>query len=109
MISIFKASILTLAIASLAGCASHLMQQKVGMTVTELKLEKGPPVQVLDLPDGRKAYQWREDTVAVVGGYNGIPAYGGTSTCFYTYYASWNEEQDEWVITGFKKPTFDCE
>lgn len=50
---------LVLAAALLAACASTEMRAYIGRPISDVLLDYGPPEQVIDLPDGRKAYQFR--------------------------------------------------
>jgi hypothetical protein len=55
----------------IAGCVSTQMRGYVGRDITEAMLAYGQPVQTLDLPDGRRAFQFRYG-----GGTAIIPAQG---------------------------------
>lgn len=116
-----------------SGCASEIMEGYVGQDITEVMIDYGPPSAVLDLPDGRVAFQWEQDysytsptTTNVVGssygygsgygyGYGNYSAtattYGGDTTtwsCLYTFFAKPNPQGSHTVI-GFKKPDLFCE
>ncbi|MCB2128806.1 MAG: hypothetical protein KDE03_06935 [Rhodobacteraceae bacterium] len=110
--------------AILSGCASQIMSGYVGRDVTDVVVKYGPPVNAFDLPDGRRAFQWRIDSSYAVPGvtnYSGY-TYGGyttgtattsggffgSQTCFYTLYAK-STDQKRWTITGFEPPRLDCE
>lgn len=54
----FRHLALALALAAVAGCASTAMKKYVGGSVSEAYLAYGPPEQVFDLPDGRRAFQF---------------------------------------------------
>lgn len=43
----------------LAGCASTSLKGFVGQPIEEAMMRYGPPESVIDLPDGRKAFQFR--------------------------------------------------
>ena len=42
----------------MAGCASTHMQQYLGKDIREVVMDSGPPENVLDLGDGRRAFQF---------------------------------------------------
>jgi hypothetical protein len=44
---------------ALAGCASTHMKQYLGKDVRYIAVDEGAPVNVLDMPDGRRAFQYR--------------------------------------------------
>lgn len=109
---------------SLTACASQIMEGFVGKDVTEVQLQYGPPIAVLDMPDGRKAFQWRMDSTFVMPStttYSGVAsgnwmtgsAYttgGGvfSTPCFYTLFAQPNAKKS-YTVVGLQKPKLDCE
>lgn len=56
------------------GCASTEMRKHVGQDVSEVLMAYGQPEQVLDLPDGRRAWQFRWG-----GGRGVIPGHAQTT------------------------------
>jgi hypothetical protein len=42
----------------LTGCASQFAKQYVGQDVVALELDNGKPANVVEMPDGRRAYQY---------------------------------------------------
>lgn len=108
----------------LPACASQVMENLVGKDVTEVQLQYGPPVNVLDMPDGRKAFQWRFAStymMPVTTSYTGVTngnlttgsaftSGGGvfTTPCFYTLFARPNNN-NSYTVVGFQPPTMDCE
>lgn len=50
----------------LAGCVSTEMKRYVGSDISEVLIAYGQPEQVIPLPDGLKAYQFRSGGGAVV-------------------------------------------
>ena len=108
----------------LASCASQIMEGFVGKDVTEVALQYGPPLAAFDMPDGRKAFQWRMDsayTMPSTTTYTGVASgnlitgtaqtYGGgvqTNACFYTLFAEPNKN-NSYTVVGFQKPRLDCE
>ncbi len=111
------------AILTVTGCASEIMGGMVGQDVTQVVTRYGPPINVFDLPDGRRAFQWRTDDAIVMPTTTTYNAYGygnmvsgsamttggylGSQTCFYTLYGKPNGKS--WTIIGFEKPTLACE
>lgn len=113
-------ALLMLAISLVAGCASEIMQGYVGRDITDVILDYGPPENVLELPDGRTAFQWTDTETytapATINAYNygrytTATAYGGQTSswdCVYTFFAKPNP-QESYTVIGFKKPTLACE
>lgn len=109
----------------LAGCASDIMRGYVGKSITEPILDYGPPTNVLDLPDGRRAFQWSRTNSGILPmtTYNTSTIYapGGltrvtgsstsyvpySNTCSYTLFAK--PQGSDWIIVGFRQPSLDCE
>lgn len=118
----------------LAGCATTTMENYMGRTVQEVAVTYGPPTNVFDMPDGRRAFQWQIDTsfnaparsttygtaqvYAPPGSSYGTvnaqsttvttPATTSTISCLYTMYGKWDEERQAWILVGFEKPRFIC-
>ena len=70
-----RLSLLLAAVGNLsAGCVSTEMKSLVGSPVQEAQMRYGAPLQVIDMPDGRRAYQFRYGGGAVV-----IPGYSTTT------------------------------
>lgn len=108
-----------------AGCASQILESYVGKSITEPILDYGPPANVVELGDGKRAYQWAMTNSGVIpmtspasatvygsGGY--ATAYGTSTTyipysndCIYTLIAS--QKGKDWVVDGFRRPTMGCE
>ncbi|RYG90106.1 MAG: hypothetical protein EON59_00565 [Alphaproteobacteria bacterium] len=57
---------LVVAALALSGCVSTQMRTFVGKDIAEVQLRYGPPAQVVDLADGRRAYQFKEGGGAAV-------------------------------------------
>ena len=107
-----------------AGCASQIMGDLVGQYLNQVMIKYGPPVNVFDVRDGRRAFQWRMDqriffpqttnyTGYTTGGVTTGTAtttggYAGSYACFYTLYAK-QHKLDSWVVVGFEKPNLECE
>jgi len=113
----------------ISGCASQIMKGYVGKDVREIMLDYGSPSNAFDMSDGRRAFQWVQDssyTTPVNATTTGnVSTYGTTSwvnsnttitggqtinsKCLYTLFARWNEATNGWVVTDFKKPNLMCE
>lgn len=109
----------------LSGCASQILESYVGKSVTEPILDYGPPSNVLELANGKRAYQWAvtnsgvmpmssPTTVTAYGSGGYATAYGTSTTyipysndCIYTLFAS--QKGKDWIVEGFRRPTLDCE
>ena len=100
------------------------MQNFVGKDVSQVVAQYGPPVNVYDAPDGRKAFQWQLNSAVVMPNTTTYNAYNngnmttgtattsggylGTNTCFYTLYAV-PAGENRWTVTGFEPPRLACE
>lgn len=107
----------------LAGCQSDIMKNYVGQPLESVIIDYGPPVAVLELGRGQRAYQWRKISTNVVPGSTSgeirgtrrgtryeemtTPGYVQEQECFYTFYASMSDGR--WYITNFRKPKLECE
>lgn len=110
------------------GCASNIMEGFIGKPLQIGVARYGPPDLVFDMPDGKRAFQWRMTSTGIVptmtttqanyyappGSYASMNARttttgGGvvSNTCLYTMYAEWRE--NAWIFTGFEKPSMMCE
>jgi hypothetical protein len=116
--------ILLLCATALPGCASTIMKGYVSRDISSVVANYGPPINTYHLPNGQRAFQWeiidtsyvpetveyddqggrghRRSTSVRSGGYVKETA------CFYTFYAS-SGPNGGWTITGFEKPSFECE
>jgi len=97
-----------------------MMEGYLGKPIEEAQLEFGPPIQVLDMPDGRRAFQFRYGGgPVVVPGYSNttVTSYGNTATvnsygspggvlytegCILTFFAV--KEGAAWVVRDMKVP-----
>lgn len=116
------------ALAFLAGCASQVMGGFVGKPLQAGMAQYGPPDFVFDMPDGRRAFQWKmtqtglaptitttqANVYAPPGAYaqvnsSQITTGGGvvSSTCLYTMYAAWQD--GAWIFVGYEKPRLNCQ
>ena len=110
--------------ALLCGCATDVMKGYIGKLIQEPVLDYGPPANVIDLEDGRRAYQWQIDSSGVIpmsspststvftG--NGLATVTTQSTsyipysnsCLYTLTAV--KQGERYIVDGFRQPSFDC-
>lgn len=115
----------------LTGCASSIMQGYVGKSLQEAMIDYGPPANAFDMPDGSRAFQWvmrstyvmpttvtNSGTVTVPYGSDAArwsqrsQITGGQamdSACAYTMLARWNEQQNAWIFTEYRRPRVMCE
>ena len=63
------------ALLALPGCVSTEMKQYVGRDISDAMISYGPPERIIELPDGRRAYQFRS-------GGGAIPVAGSTTSTF---------------------------
>lgn len=114
---------------ALAGCASQIMKGLVGKNIREAQLSYGPPINAFDMGDCRRAFQWKIDnsyTTPVYTTTTGNVASGGhpnwytlnsittggqtfSTSSIYTLFAKPDPKNKSWIITGFKKPSSECE
>ena len=110
----------------LTGCVSTYMSGYVGKDIHEVFMTEGQPVNVFDMPDGRRAYQYIFGTV--IGSTTGTQASeiksetsGGntankkvtttgnksaayvSSGCLVTYIA--RKQGDAWIVEDFRYPS----
>lgn len=105
---------LLLIVASLAlsACVSTEMRGFVGQDINEALMRYGAPEQVIALPDGTRAYQFRRgEGMAFVPGT--VTSYGSSATitpaaaipvegCLLTFIAA--PQGDSWTVTGIRVP-----
>lgn len=121
-----KRLILAFALAvSSAGCASQIMQGYIGEPIQEVMIDYGPPINAFDMPDGTRAFQWSMSSTYVTPTnvtttttpagnmwFTNTRITGGqaiTSSCVYTMFARWDDEQRTWIFTDFRRPNMMCE
>lgn len=117
--------------ASLSGCATRVLESYVGRSVPEAAVRYGPPTNVFDMPDGRRAFQWEMSSTyvtprqsftnvnvyappgsAYASGTANTTSYGGNvinQRCLYTVYGRYDPALSTWMIVAFEKPSFACE
>lgn len=109
-----------------SGCAEQVMSGFVGKDISAVVAQYGPPANAYDMPDGRRAFQWRIDkalvmpTTTTYQGYGNSYGYGtsltGTATttggymgsraCFYTLYATGSGNR--WTVAAYEPPRMGC-
>lgn len=108
---------------ALSACASQVMKSYVGVPVSSVMLDYGPPDNVYDLRAGERAYQWRKDKTRRVAGsssgevrrtrrgerYESIdtPGYVERIDCYYTFYTK--NSGGDWYVTSYRQPSLMCE
>jgi hypothetical protein len=78
-----KTTFIAIVALALAGCASTAMKGYVGKPIEEAFMTQGAPENVFDLPDGRRAFQfrWGGGALPVAGQSRSvITAYGNSAT-----------------------------
>ena len=121
--------LLVAAALALSGCATAMLEGYVGQPVQQVMIERGPPDLVMDLPDGRRAFQWAVTTQHVMPrsttgqaniyappgayasvNYNQMTVGGNTveQTCRYTLYGRFDAASRSWVVESFQKPSLMC-
>ena len=104
----------------LGGCVSTQMKPFIGKPVQELQIAYGPPVQIIEMPEGRRAYQFHQgggdfmvpgsSTTTITPAGRGLIAQttshpGGivsTPGCFPTFIAV--ERSGNWIVESIRVP-----
>lgn len=118
----------------LSGCATQIMNGFIGQTVQDVALRYGPPFNVMDMGDGRRAFQWKISQSIIIPTtsttYGTANVYappgsafatvntqatttttpGGVSSfdCLYTMFGQWSEQRAAWVMTSYQRPNLMC-
>ena len=112
------------AVLTLSACASQVMEGYVGQSITEPMLDYGQPAAIFDLPDGRRAFQWSISSwgsvpiVSTDTTSNGVHDWADVTrtrtisipveeTCLYTLYGV--PRGNDWIVTGYRQPSLECE
>lgn len=61
-------------------CASGIMQGYIGKNIEEAILDYGPPSNIIDLSDGRRAYQLVRGKLTTLPSFSRTSTYGNSST-----------------------------
>lgn len=110
----------------MTGCASTHMKAFVGKDIRHVVLSDGQPENVMDMPDGTRAFQFRwgggRVYVPQTTNANGQVQLVGNSAyyseqrlssggfivnspgCLITYFARWNPEAKGWAVVSYKYP-----
>jgi hypothetical protein len=112
---------------SLTGCATDIMRGYIGRTPQDVMARYGPPDNVFDMPDGRRAYQWLEVSESTSPGSEQTrtrwvekrdgrrervttteisPPVSERKKCYYTMYA--HRDRGDWIFDSFQQPEFGC-
>ncbi|WP_417805849.1 hypothetical protein [Thalassospira lucentensis] len=93
----------------LASCTSQMMNSYIGKSIKEPMLDYGPPINIIELDDGRRAYQWQVIT-------SGMTAVSGPTTTTYIPYSdscihtlTAKKTGDDYIVDGYRKTSFFCE
>lgn len=119
----------SVALLGLSACATDIMRGYVGREPEAVMARYGPPDNVFDMQDGRRAYQWVEISEATSAGSEETrtrlkrrgrhgamervtttqinPASSQTKRCFYTMYA--HRDAGRWIFQDFERPEFGCQ
>ena len=113
-----------LAMILLSACASEVMKTYVGKDITEVFMDYGPPAGAVDLPDGRRAFMWKDTqfmTMPATTTYTGArnsnwisgtaTTYGGHVSswqCVYTFLGQRNGK-GSFTVVGIRQPSLECE
>jgi hypothetical protein len=112
-------------LALLTACVADEMRSYVGQDIRAVELAYGPPTSQVDLGGGTRAFQWQKISVdttpmsAVTTTDKDRKGHKTTQTqfiggdqsvtkCLYTFLTAWNPQQNGWIVTGIRKPSFDC-
>jgi len=108
----------------LGGCAADIMAGYIGKPIEAAQIDYGPQSNIIEMQDGRRAYQWNRNSSGImpITNYNSGTAYGaggfvntnGSSTsyvpyernCLYTLFAT--KQGSTWIVTGFNEPSLMC-
>lgn len=113
------------ALVTLGGCVADTMRGYIGQDVRQVELAYGPPVNVIDLGNGARAYQWaristsstpvsavttttkekggrRMSQTELVGGETAV------TRCLYVFMTAWSPQRNGWLVTGIRPPSLDC-
>jgi hypothetical protein len=109
----------------LTGCAADKMRSYIGQDIRTVELDCGPPANQIDLGNGTRAFQWTKisvDTTPISAvtttdkdrrgrKTRETQFIGGEQTvtkCLYTFIANRTPQENGWLVTGIREPSFDC-
>jgi hypothetical protein len=118
------AALLAVIMLGTSGCSTNIMRSYVGGSTEAVMARYGPPSDIRDLPDGRRAFQWMIVDTSVYPGTatttvkdkserrkssihtDFTPAHVEENRCFYTFYA--HDVSGAWIIDSFAPPELGC-
>jgi len=113
----------------LTGCVSSTMNNFVNRPVSDVMIDNGPPTYSFDTGPNQRTYIWKIirstnepgvlQTSNSPGGFGNDPTTTTTLqlpqyneyACYYAFYTQKNgtgQYISDWIVTGFKKPSFNC-
>lgn len=118
--------ILFISFALLSGCVSTHMKQFIGKDIREVVLVSGPPVNMLDMSEGVRAFQFKwgggsfklPTTTTTTGNIystgnggtftsNSITSGGGvvqSNGCIISYITEWDNKSQGWIVSDIRYP-----
>lgn len=82
----------------------------IGKTIEQVEAANGQPSRQWDLPDGRRAFQWEQNSVTshvAAVGKGEISGHGSEMTCYYTLYSRMTDK-GRWTVIGADPPRPGC-
>ena len=109
----------------LSGCAGMSMKPYMGQSIQHVVVDHGPATHQFSMGNGVEAFQWEVDhsqrdpvteDETVKGRHSNdehvkktyVGGDSHTQKCFYTFFAKKDSVSNNWIITGFKKPSTLC-
>jgi predicted small secreted protein len=114
-----RAVLLSILCLLLAACASTMTKDPVGKDVRHVQFDRGEPVHVYDMPDGRRAFQYyasgavsrpdskeSSDSTVIYSESRLTLRHGAvpSSGCLITYVTEWNAAAGGWIVRDVKYP-----
>lgn len=117
----------------ISGCASQIMESYIGQPVQNVVLDYGLPESAMDLPDGRRAFQWIMIHTKARPARVETRSYGTLShnvassdiwltsrskisgggvienRCIYTLITEWRDDGKAWYVVSYRRPSLKCE
>jgi hypothetical protein len=124
MNAIRKVLVVSVLLAAASGCVSTHMRGFMERDIRDVIVRSGPPINALDMGDGRRAFQFHwgggavvvpQTTTATMTTTDGVsvwlsrasittPAVFVSEGCIITYFARWNEERNGWIVVDYTYP-----
>ena len=105
------------------GCVSSHMKQYIGKDISYVMIDSGKPVNVFDMPNGLKAYQFYwgggdfvvPQTTTTQGSINSFGQFSSTTTttpggvysskgCLITYFTKEDKKTKRWIVVDISYP-----